>query len=330
MIFFIKGVFYFSGAVLLIAPLINFISKKISDIRNPSPGSFLYVNNKKIHYIDKGRSDDEGPVVVVISGCGCNLLPWISLQESVSKFARIITYDRSGLGWSDWTNSPKTAINVAAELKAFLKELSIDKNVILVGHSLGGLYARVFASIYSRMVVGIVLVDPMTEFMNYSLEYGILDEWLKSIRLLKTLTFFGLHHFVKDKLSKVAKLVLNNKIKETFSFRIIKLMRLSEFFYNEICARELEVLGMEPSVVELKLLRNKLEDKPLVIVTADNKIQSNEAYWTEWRAVQARLLLLSSKGSQVFARSSDHEVVLWQPELIVAAVKKVLSQGQKA
>ncbi len=328
--FLIRVIFYCCGAFLFVAPLINFISKKISDIKNPSPGSFVYVNNKKIHYIDKGVSDNEEPVVVVISGCGCNLLPWISLQDSVSKFARIITYDRAGLGWSDWTNSPKTAINVAAELKVFLKELSIDKNIILVGHSLGGLYARVFASIYSRMVVGIVLVDPMTEFMNYSLEYGILDDWLRGIRLLKTLTFFGLHHFVKDKLSKVAKLVLNNKIKETFSFRIIKLMGLSEFFYNEICARELEVLGMEPSVVELKLLRNKLEDKPLVIVTADNKIQSNEAYWTEWRAVQGRLLVLSNKSAQVFAKNSDHEIVLWQPELIVSAVKQVLNQTPKA
>ena len=328
--FLIRVIFYCCGTFLFIAPLINFISKKISDIKNPSPGSFVYVNNKKIHYIDKGGSDDDGPVIVVISGCGCNLLPWISFQDSVSKFARTIIYDRAGLGWSDWTNSPKTAINVAAELKIFLKELSIDKNIILVGHSLGGLYARVFASIYSRMVVGIVLVDPMTEFMNYSLEYGILDEWLRSIRLLKTLTFFGLHHFVKDKLSKVAKLVLNNKIKETFSFRIIKLMGLSEFFYNEICARELEVLGMEPSVVELKLLRNKLEDKPLVVVTADNKIQSNEVYWSEWRAVQARLLLLSSKSSQVFAKNSDHEIVLWQPELIVSAVKQVLNQAPKA
>jgi len=100
------------------------------------------------------------PAVVFLAGAGLSGLDYLMVQKQVSKFTTSIVYDRSGTGWSDATTMPITSTAVTDELKSMLAKLGITKPVVLVGHSLGGLYARHYAMRFPESVAGLVLLDP--------------------------------------------------------------------------------------------------------------------------------------------------------------------------
>src|SRR5262249_4842645 len=53
--------------------------------------------------------------------------------------------------------------HIATELQAALQNVNALPPYILVGHSVGGPYVRVFAGMYPNEVAGLVLVDPTQE-----------------------------------------------------------------------------------------------------------------------------------------------------------------------
>jgi len=81
----------------------------------------------------------------------------------VSRFARACSYDRAGLAWSDPGPTPRTMLQDAYELHALLRAARVKPPYVLVGHSVGGLIARVYAERYPKEAAGMVLVDPTHE-----------------------------------------------------------------------------------------------------------------------------------------------------------------------
>jgi pimeloyl-ACP methyl ester carboxylesterase len=103
------------------------------------------------------------PTVVFESGAGAGLDSWAKVQPTVSRFARTVSYDRAGLGKSEPGPAPRHALQIASELHTALQKLGIQPPYILVGHSTGAFYIRLFAHAYPEEVAGLVFVDPNTE-----------------------------------------------------------------------------------------------------------------------------------------------------------------------
>jgi pimeloyl-ACP methyl ester carboxylesterase len=101
--------------------------------------------------------------VVFESGAGGPLEAWLRIQPEVSKFAKTISYDRAGNGLSKKGPVPRDGQHIATELHTALHNAHASPPYILVGHSLGGPYIRVFAGLYPDEVAGLVLVDPTQE-----------------------------------------------------------------------------------------------------------------------------------------------------------------------
>lgn len=101
--------------------------------------------------------------VVFESGAGGPLETWLRIQPDVSKFAKTISYDRAGNGLSQKGPVPRDGRRIATELHTALHNAHAPPPYILVGHSLGGAYIRVFAGLYPDEVAGLVLVDPTQE-----------------------------------------------------------------------------------------------------------------------------------------------------------------------
>jgi pimeloyl-ACP methyl ester carboxylesterase len=100
------------------------------------------------------------PTVVMDAGLGNTHATWSAVAPAVSKLARVCTYDRANLGSSDATTKPRSSADIVSDLHALLKSASISPPYLLVGHSLGGMDMRLFASDFATEVAGIVLVDP--------------------------------------------------------------------------------------------------------------------------------------------------------------------------
>jgi len=88
-----------------------------------------------------------------------------TVLHGVAAFARVCSYDRPGtvlspedLSRSDPVPQPRTAQDIVTDLHALLHAAAVAEPYVLVGHSDGGLFVRLYASTYPGEVVGMVLV----------------------------------------------------------------------------------------------------------------------------------------------------------------------------
>ena len=124
------------------------------------PGKLVDAGGFRLHLNCTGKS---GPTVVLIAGSGDFSFDWGLVQPDVSRFSRVCSYDRAGLAWSDPGPTPRTMRQDASELHTLLKAARMEAPYVLVGHSIGGLIARVYAEQYADEVAGMVLVDSTHE-----------------------------------------------------------------------------------------------------------------------------------------------------------------------
>jgi pimeloyl-ACP methyl ester carboxylesterase len=93
------------------------ISKARDARRHPSPGQMVAVGDHRLHLLCKGTL---GPTVIIEQGAGEPAMFWWPVQEKVSAFARVCTYDRAGYGWSDPVRASRTIAERAEELHTLL------------------------------------------------------------------------------------------------------------------------------------------------------------------------------------------------------------------
>jgi pimeloyl-ACP methyl ester carboxylesterase len=131
------------------------------------------------------------PVVVFLPGAGMTGLGYLNLHEQASQFTTSVLYDRAGTGWSDHTQLPRGATEVADEIRSLLRIAAVPAPYVFVGHSLGGIYARRFAQRFPADVAGFVFLDPAHEDYTTQLPKPSLLERLRvSLALFRFLLQF--------------------------------------------------------------------------------------------------------------------------------------------
>lgn len=106
-----------------------------------------------------GPEDSTGPTVVLLAGMPDALATFADLQASIAQSARVCSYDRLGEGASSSPPGQQSLTDVATFLEKVLAAQGIDGDVLLVGHSLGGLVAAQFAQQYQDRTTGLLLLD---------------------------------------------------------------------------------------------------------------------------------------------------------------------------
>jgi len=136
-----------------------------------------------------------GPVVVFLPGAGVTGLGYLNLHEQASRFTTSVLYDRSGTGWSDHAELPRSATEVTDELRSLLRVAGVPAPYVLVGHSLGGIYGRRFAQRYPADVAGLLFLDPGHEDYTTKLPTPSLLERLRtSLALFRALLQLKRHY----------------------------------------------------------------------------------------------------------------------------------------
>ena len=106
------------------------------------------------------------PTVIVLNGLASSIGEWMPVVRRVSAQTRVFVYERRGNGRSPVIASARGSRVIAEELLEMLDDLSIDGPYVLVGHSLGAVYAQTFARLYPDEVAGLLLVDPSVEQLD--------------------------------------------------------------------------------------------------------------------------------------------------------------------
>ena len=149
------------GCIALLACLAS--TDATAQQRRAMPGTrMIEVDGRAVRVVSRGLADRKpgAPIVVFEAGAGNSLEVWGNILSHVAAFAPVVAYDRAGLGRSEWDNVPPTPEHVTARLRRVLRQLGATPPYVLVGYSWGGSLARYFAGDHPDDVAGIVFVDP--------------------------------------------------------------------------------------------------------------------------------------------------------------------------
>ncbi len=282
----------------------------------PAPGRLIDVGGYHLHLYCTGTSRPGSPTVILEAGLGDTSLVWSKVQPGVAFFTRVCSYDRAGLGWSDTGSLPRTAGRIVTELHTLLARAGVPGPYVLVGHSIGGLIMQLYAYTYPQQVAGLVLVDSVheDELVRLPGERQANLDYMKQLSLCQALTPFGIGRFTGFYNGFVAEYppTVRPAAKAQFSQT-----RHCQTTYDELAA-------WDESSAQVRAARHPLGHLPLVVLTHGISPLGPQGEQV-WQALQRDLAGLSSDSAHIIATRSGHYILLEQPDLVIAAIKQVLT-----
>lgn len=121
------------------------------------------VSGLSLHIRCAGERKPGTPLVVLEAGAGNSADTWRDVHAPIAQFARACAYDRPGRGSSESPAVPLGADAYVPLLSDLLKTAGEPGPYVLVGHSIGGVLAALFANRHPSEVAGMVLVDSSHE-----------------------------------------------------------------------------------------------------------------------------------------------------------------------
>ncbi len=248
------------------------------------------------------------PTVVLVAGYGNRGSSWSSLSPDVpppavlpgtSGFTRVCAYDRPGTigdsdepaerSRSDPVPQPRAAEDTVADLHALLHAARVPGPYVLAAHSLGGLYARLYAAAYPDEVVGLVLVDAAHE------------QYYAEVRRLLT----------PAQLADVEGGI--RALRERYPD-----FELADADRSDALLRQARVeTPLRPMPLAI-LSRGRAVDVPIPDFPAAELEQT-------WRILQDDLTTLVPNARHSIAGRSGHDIYLDQPALVIEAIRQVVA-----
>ncbi|MCJ1289088.1 hypothetical protein MMC34_000620 [Xylographa carneopallida] len=274
------------------------------------------------------------PLVVVVTGHGSSISSWPSVLRSCSRFARIIAYDRTGLGKSEKppSPSPRTGEAIAEELSTLLDAMHLAPPYVLITQSYGGVLARLFLALRPHDVVGLCLLDANQErtYRDRYLDDSLLEAMLEGIDYYEV-SGMKKHHRLTDE--DLAAMAVDDAgadgeyvalEKKDYDSSAEALAAHKQF--------DRQVLGRYPvSVVRA----NTIRELNAILKAATEKGNGTEEQRAEvtrqlgtFEAAEEKLqreqLRLSSRSRYFYAEHSGHNVQVYAPELVAEEIRWIL------
>ena len=153
--------------ILLVGPLLYPVPPLTGTVDESeladSRSKFVMINDLSVHYKEMGQGE---PVFILLHGFGASEYSWREVMEPLSKYGRVIAYDRPAFGLTDrlmpeeWSGTNPYSVQGNVELlEGFMDELGV-KEAVLVGNSAGGGVAAAFSLEHPERVHALILVDP--------------------------------------------------------------------------------------------------------------------------------------------------------------------------
>lgn len=258
-----------------------------------------------------------GPVVVLDCGiAGPTSASWAWVQRGVAAFAPVVSYDRAGLGLSGPGALPRDGRTLARELRAALAAAGQAPPFVLVGHSFGGLLARLFADEFPGDVAGVVLVD--SSHPRQARRAG-LRLWHELMHAALRLAPWAAHAGLMRALAALAPLPTRRLPEPERSEQLGHYARPSH--WRGAC-REFD--AWRPLTNAQVESCGRLGDRPLVVLTAGLSAR----HYPGWAERQAELAGLSSDAVHRVAAGADHALLVLdevQSQAVVEAVRDVVA-----
>ena len=295
-------------ALAVIGAIYQAIATQIDQSTYSPPGEMVNVNGRLMHINCMGEG---GPTVILEAANLGMSAHWVRVQQQLAKTTRVCSYDRAGMGWSEAGPEPRDARQISSELHTLLNgDADTEGPYVLVGHSYGGLYARMYAARYSDETAGVVLVDSshpeqFTRTQEGKAMYentrriGAVIPWLARLGVIRLTNFYPAH---PDLPSQQRAQI------EAFNSSTQQVVTTAEEF-RATPETNTQVSNM-----------GSLRDKPLAVLSAGEQSSS-------WLEMQDELAALSPDSIHRVVEGATHESLLYdkgESKVSSAAIEQVV------
>ncbi len=285
-------------AVLVIAGTVYQAVGERADARNyPPPGELVSVGPHRLHLHCMGEGS---PTVILEALAGGTSSYWAWVQPEVARTTRVCAYDRVGRGWSDPGAAPADLWGTVDNLHTLLQNAGVDGPYVLVGHSIGGLYARGFAHRFADEVAALVLLDSahpeqLARYPEYQEEQRANSRLTSIFPALARIGLFRLYFATGGEIDF-------QDLPARQHAEVAALWSSPAYFHNQ--RAESALAGtLYAQAQELR----PLGDLPLMVISAGESRES-------WATLQAELAALSSRSQHVTVEGATHVSLAFNPE----------------
>lgn len=275
-------------------------------VRPQAPGRLIdIVGGRRLHILCKGAA--AGPTVVFEAGLSqytANSTYSIA-QDAIAPFARVCTYDRAGLGWSDPAPQGWTQAGMVADLHALLAAAGEPRPYVIVAHSMGGLVARTYARTYPADVAGLILLDATS------------DEDFGELAAARDAIMTRLDAAIGSSRPGVPVVGMpagtSPEVVMAFTPEILRGVKT-----------EFEALDRLPAEMKRPGGFGDLGELPLIVVRRGKTEQPPSEEDLRHQRAQENLAKLSKNGTLIVAQNSGHTIPLDEPAVVADAVHRML------
>jgi pimeloyl-ACP methyl ester carboxylesterase len=237
------------------------------------------------------------PAVVVEPSLGGFAAAWRQIAEKLAEDTTVVTYNRAPYGASSPARDGRRPREIADDLDGVLKALGVAGPLVLVGHSIGGIYMRTYAASHMDRVAGMVLVDS-----SHEAQRAVIPKYLSPRdRVLAALTLPQL---------------------------IVRSREWRGGGDRRSCVTEFRMFK-RLSAADQALAAGALGDRPLIVVTRGPASKTRPGrLWAGWYELQQDLALLSANSEHVVSDSPDHYLNDGDPELVMSAISAVVRSAR--
>ena len=284
------------------------------------PGQLYIVEGRPMRLDCMGSGS---PTLVLDSGAGNDGLVWGGVQPVLAQTTRVCSYDRAGMGWSDSVPPPRDADHIADQLHGLLAAAGVNGPIVLMGHSIAGIYIRDYAARYPAQVAGLIFLDGSTPWQNrdpaFKSEMQSMPWPLRVARVAMVQGAFGLG--VPRWLGHC-----------TRGFRNLPpdVATLAAESRCHVIASSLlgEIKSFDRSSDET--IHTTFGDLPILVLSSDPARtladHQPQAMVDAWSRMQSNLAHLSTRGRRIIATGSPHYIMLERPDLVEREVPLFIQQ----
>lgn len=317
--------------ILLVLMISGLTFEKIGEFMDSKkfqpPGKLIEINGHKMHIYGEGIANNT-PTVVFTSGwrTPSPYVDYYPLQKEIFKYTRTVVYERPGYGWSEIADGERDIDTITNELHELLAKAGEKGPFILVGHSFGAKEVLRFAQLYSKEVVGVVLIDgsnpdytvTQKRPSKYFLKYGTVQNTIfnETINLLNNL---GITRLLFYNTNLYISKFTSYKNGLSFAPKQLRELDQSMFIRTLNNKNELQELRMDAS----NLVKHKgIGDIPLKVITSslDNGLELT-------RKIQQGLLTWSTNSEQIVIPNSQHYVHWFNPQIINLKIIEMINKN---
>jgi pimeloyl-ACP methyl ester carboxylesterase len=309
----------------------------------PPPGKLVDVGGWRLHLNCTGEARASEPAVILEAGRGAFSVEWSLTQPGAARFARVCSYDRAGMGWSELGPHPRTMRQTVFELHNLLVKGGVRPPYVLVGSSHGGLLVQLYTATYPADVAGMLLVDsgminPFRTVDGKLVRFAdtATGRAVPAVKTADPLRESDIPPAARAQIEAAArqsgptanepprdKLPLEAQRMRTWSLSQIKHYAASA---NPFEAEELALM-----IADQKQKEHPLGDIPLIVLTAGRPEYGpqEQKLEDERKNDQAMLATLSRRGKQVIAVGSGHHIQIEDPDLVVKSIRELVTAAGK-